>query len=69
MENLLKENEISKEKIRVLKEERDELKLILHIMTVHCCNLIAEKEDKKVEEIYKEIGKSVNKLMHGSSCQ
>lgn len=69
MKNLLQENENLKEKLKLVEEDRDELKVALHIVMVHCCHLIGERENKKVEDIYKEISKSVNMLMRGSICE
>lgn len=68
MENLVQEVENLKRKIRFVEEERDELKVALHIVTIHCCHIIGEKEDKKVEDVYKETGKNVHELMHGCKC-
>lgn len=64
----VQEIEALKEKLRLAEEEIDEFKVVLHIVTVHCCHLIAEKEGRKVEDIYKEINKNVNELMHGYKC-
>ncbi|QXE20009.1 hypothetical protein [Clostridium sp. 001] len=67
MENLMKEISDLKEKLRLMKEDRDELKAVLHIVTVHCCHLIGEKEGKKVEDVYTEINQNINTLIHSSN--
>lgn len=35
-----------KEKLKIVENERDEVKASLHVVTLHCANLIAEKETK-----------------------
>ncbi|AVP66021.1 hypothetical protein C3B64_17945 [Clostridium botulinum] len=69
MKNLLQENKNLKEKLRIIEEDQDELKLALHIVTVHCCHLIGEKEGKKVEDIYKEINKRITALLDNRCAQ
>lgn len=64
MEDLVKENETLKKKLRDVENDRDEIKMAFHIVTVHCCHLIGEKEGKKVEDVYKEISERVNNLLH-----
>lgn len=65
MENLSKEVEKLKEKLKDVESENTDLKGALHIVTVHCCHLIKEKEGKEISDIYKEISGSVSKLMSG----
>lgn len=69
MENLsnrcMNEVKILKERLKITEDERDEAKVGLHIVTVHCCNLIAEKEGRKFEDVKKEINENMHKIMHG----
>ena len=65
MQKLLQEIENLKVSIKNVEEEKKQLSIALHIVTVHCCNLIGEKEGKKVEDVYKEISENVNKIMYG----
>ena len=67
MEELLQEIEKLKVSIKNIEEEKKQLSADLHIVTVHCCNLIGEKEGKKIENIYKEISESLNKIMNGTN--
>ena len=61
----IKEVKNLKERLNTIENERDEIAMTLHIITVHCCNLIAEKEGKKVEDVPKEMNESIDKIMHG----
>jgi len=65
MEKLIEEIENLKVNIKNIEEEKKQISIALHIITVHCCNLISEKEGKQIEDVYTEISKSVSEIMNG----
>ena len=66
MENLSQEIRNLKVSIKNLEEEKKQLNAVIHIVTLHCCNLIGEKEGKSIDDVHKEINEIVNKIINGS---
>lgn len=64
MEYLLDENMIKKLKQEniIIKNERDEAKAALHMVTVHCCKLIAEKDNKDFTSVWNEITEIITEI-------
>lgn len=54
-----------KEKLIIIENEREEIAAALHIITIYCCNLIAQKEGKEVDDVRRKINGNMYKIMHG----
>jgi flagellar motility protein MotE (MotC chaperone) len=57
-----KEIEILKERLKAAENERDDTKASLHVVTLHCVNLIAKKDNISVEDVYNQINNNLKHL-------
>lgn len=65
MKNLKEKVKELEEKLRISDDKIKDERAIRHMLTIHCCNLIAEKENKEFKVIHKELSSCINNIIQG----